>query len=261
MLDVAVNGAAGELPLPASASALMRYQVGRKFDDPELPELPVYKVRIATGALDAAIMLATATAGIVRVTPQVYRDTVLVGLEDAHATRGADGQPLVADEDYERYLTVFEEFIALEPWDPEEGPEPRERKLLAARFRMLSDFVAEISPRYQRLNARAVTNMVREKALVCQHVLAGWEQREGLCVITDHVATAETVAQLTVIEQLAIADCYERSRTLTAEQKKSLRLPSPSPVVPNGSPSASSDPATGRRGKSAAKATPPTLDT
>lgn len=255
MAEAEVNGTAVEHPLPASAAALARFQLGRAADAPERPDAPVYLVRVATGELDSAILMAQATAGIVKVTPQHYRDAILIGLEEAHA------KGHVSDEDYATYSAVYDDFLSLDPWDAAEGPEPRERKILAARFRTLQDYIAEISPRYQQLAARAVTNLVREKALVCQFVLAGWEQRDDLCVIQDKRVLPECIATLTEVEQMAIAAFYDTTRGMTEAQKKTSASPSPSPASPSVSPSASSGRRTGRRGKSAPTSTEPTPDT
>jgi hypothetical protein len=262
MAEAALNGAVVELPLPASAKALIRFQPGRAADADELPDAPVYLIRTPTPDLNSAILMDQATAGIVRVTPQHFRDAVLIGLEDAHATTQADGTLLVDDETYARYCEVYDAFLELEAWDVEkDGPVPRERKVLEARFRTLQDFIAEISPRYQALLARSVQNMLREKEIVCRHVLAGWEQRDGLCVIENGRATAATVQQLSDVDRLAIAAFYPTAGALTEAQKKTSASSSPSPSNPSASPSASSGRRTARRGKSVTTSTEPTPDT
>jgi hypothetical protein len=251
MSEAAMNGAVVEIPLPASTKALIRFQPGRDFAAPEIEDARVYVLAMPTPELISAYVTALASAGIVNVTREHYREAIMLGLEECLAAG------TITAEQHAENWDIFERYCEqeLEPWDKKDGPEPRERKVLRAAFNRLEAFIAEVMPYYQDLRGRTVRNHLRQRRIMVRVALRGWERRDGLCVVEGDMATEATVAQIPDVDVLAIAAFWPGAQELTEAQKKTSDSPSPSPTSPSVSPLVDSKARTGRRGKSATPST------
>jgi hypothetical protein len=220
-----LNGHADGPTIPASADTPLRFQLGKKPDEPERLDAPAYRLRGAKATIDYHGGM---TARGFRYPPQAeVVQAIVLGIESVRLR----GQ--LPDDVYAEKQKVIEDYEQLPAWDVEkDGPKPWARRVLEAQWADLYRWAEEQVPAIAEIQRKRQRWQTEWPRAVCRAVLLGWERREGECVIVDGEATDATLALLEDETIVAITTYWLAMAMLSKAQKKTSDSPPPSDATP-----------------------------
>ena len=257
MSDAGNNGTAVGPAIPASAATLLRFQVGRKDDEPERADVPVYLLAAPTDRLILAYRAGCVARGIRLPAPDEMAGAMALAIERTKQLEGLD--PKV----YDWHRSLIERALAFEDSTPK-----YERLVVEAGLNELEEALAASDPGVQKLRQKRTEYGAGSMRVACAVALRGWEHRDGRVEVAGLEATQATLDTISDDEQQAIGLYWLVQRNLTDAQKKTSDSPPPLPTTPTTThepgaplPSSTDAPAASRRSRGTRSGTKPATAT
>ena len=226
-MAVAVNGRAEGPTIPASAGTLLRFQPGRKPDEPERADAPIWLLAGVSEKLRAVYRAALLARGIRNPSDEELVAALAFALEMAR-----DG---MAAEQFTKFASILERHQALPPLGEGES-ESFDRLALKGGLAMLYRTCRVAHPDLDALLTLRETWFAESMKVACAVALRGAEQFDGTVEVVNDEATAATLAQIPEPTQQAIGLWWLSQGALTEAQKKTSGFAPLSPTTPEITP-------------------------
>lgn len=228
MQTAGINGHATGPTIPASADTLLRFQVGKKADEPERDDAPVWLLAAPTEKLQRAYRAGLQARGLRYPQNDEIIQGIVLGLDKLHRDQA------ITDEDFAEHRRVIEQYEELPEWNAEkDGPTmPWERRVVLAGFNRLFHWATEHVPYVQELQQKRVQFSETYPKIAFKVALRGAERAPHAVVVQGTEADDATVAPIDDETQTAGGAFWLAHSMLTAVQKKTSATPPPSPTTP-----------------------------